>query len=141
MGKAKKSKSLLKPTEVTTAVQEELDLSKEVGLEIQCGSNKALLYLCKLRLGSRGCCVLFKDRWLTPNEFQTASGRETAKDWKRSIRHGGKSLKLLLTKSVISLEPPAACHCEVCTGIEPSQVRSVLIYYLKQSVCIYNIEF
>ena len=76
----------------------------ETCLEIDCGSNKAQLYLSKMCLGSKGACILFKGSWLTPNEFQFVSGRENAKDWKRSIRHNGSSLKLLLTKNLIKIQ-------------------------------------
>ena len=94
----------------------------EIVLPVECGPNKATLYLSRLCQGSRGPCVLFRGSWLTPNEFQYVSGRETAKDWKRSIRHGGKSLKLLVAKGVMSLNPPK-CNCENCEGTAPSTVR------------------
>ncbi|KAL8198369.1 UNVERIFIED_CONTAM: hypothetical protein K2H54_007429 [Gekko kuhli] len=58
-------------------------------LEVECGENKALLYIHKLCQGSKGPSIRYRGEWLTPNEFQFVSGRETAKDWKRSIRHKG----------------------------------------------------
>ena len=79
------------------------EIAGETCLDVECGTNEALLYLSKLCLGSKGSCILYKDKWLTPNEFQSVSGRETAKDWKRSIRHKGKSLKLLITKGLIEM--------------------------------------
>lgn len=60
-------------------------------IEVECGENKALLYINKLCQGSKGPSIKYRGEWLTPNEFQFVSGRETAKDWKRSIRHKGKS--------------------------------------------------
>ena len=54
-----------------------------------------------------------KQSWMHPNEFQAISGRETAKDWKRSIRHHGKSLKALMSKSVI-IHHQNECECEWC---------------------------
>ena len=83
-------------------------------LEVQCGLNKAVLYLHRLKMGSKGACVLFEESWLTPNEFQAISGRETAKDWKRSIKHHGKSLKLLLSKGQLLLGSDPHCRCEEC---------------------------
>jgi hypothetical protein len=44
-------------------------------IEVECGANRAF--------------IRHRGEWLTPNEFQFVSGRETAKDWKRSIRHKG----------------------------------------------------
>lgn len=77
----------------------------DIILDVECGPNKAMLYLSKLCTGSKGPCVSFQSSWLTPNEFQYVSGRETAKDWKRSIRHQGKSIKLLLSKGILEFKP------------------------------------
>ncbi len=90
----------------------------DIVLDVECGPNKAKIYLSKLCQGSKGPCVLYNQAWLTPNEFQYVSGRETAKDWKRSIRHHGKSMKLLMAKGVMALNPPS-CRCEACTGVDP----------------------
>lgn len=86
--------------------------------DIECGDNRAVMYLSKLCQGSKGPCILFEGSWLTPNEFQYVSGRETAKDWKRSIRHNGKSIKLLLSKGILSTHPPL-CDCEGCRVSSP----------------------
>ena len=76
--------------------------------------------------GSKGPCIWFRDSWLTPNEFQYISGRETAKDWKRSIRHCGKSMKLLLTKGILTTHPPI-CDCDGCRISSP--VVSQKVYF------------
>jgi len=89
-------------------------LSDDLRLEVTCGQNQAVLYTSRLQLGSKGTCVLFENAWLTPNEFQYVSGRETAKDWKRSIKHHGKSLKVLIAKGILSTTPPARCSCSQC---------------------------
>jgi len=89
-------------------------LSDDLCLEVTCGQNQAVLYTSRLQLGSKGTCVLFENAWLTPNEFQYVSGRETAKDWKRSIKHHGKSLKVLIAKGILSTTPPARCNCSQC---------------------------
>lgn len=89
-----------------------------VVLEVECGGNNGLLYLSKLCQGSKGPCILYRDMWLTPNEFQYVSGRETAKDWKRSIRHYGKSMKLLLSKGILAVHPPV-CDCTGCRISSP----------------------
>ena len=103
--------------------------ANEIILPVECGPNKATLYLSRLCQGSRGPCVMFRGSWLTPNEFQYVSGRETAKDWKRSIRHGGKSLKLLVAKGVMSLNPPR-CGCENCGGTSTTNVSIHIIICL-----------
>ena len=96
-------------------------------LEVECGKNKAMMYVSKLCQGSKGPCILFQEEWLTPNEFQFVSGRQTAKDWKRSIRHHGKSLKLLLNKGLVSVHPPI-CDCTGCRQASP-KVRFLLYLY------------
>lgn len=101
----------LNGTEETTFVGEE-------PLEIQCGENTALLYVSKLCQGSKGPCILFNNEWLTPNELQYISGRETAKDWKRSIRFKGKSLKSLIARGLIKVHPPI-CDCLGCRISSP----------------------
>jgi hypothetical protein len=89
---------------------------QQVILPVECGQNQALMYLSRLCQGSKGPCILFKTYyWLTPNEFQYISGRETAKDWKRSIRHNGKSLKLLINKGILFVHSPL-CECGTATS-------------------------
>lgn len=83
-------------------------------LEVDCGNNRALLYVAKLCQGSKGKSILFEGEWLTPNEFQAMSGRETAKDWKRSIRHRNKSLKVLMNRKIL-LAHGIDCKCLMCT--------------------------
>ncbi|XP_041062584.1 sterile alpha motif domain-containing protein 11 isoform X2 [Carcharodon carcharias] len=87
-------------------------------IEVECGENKALLYIHKLCQGSKGPSIRYRGEWLTPNEFQFVSGRETAKDWKRSIRHKGKSLKTLMSKGVLQVHPPI-CDCPGCRISSP----------------------
>jgi len=91
-------------------------LGDDLRLDVTCGQNQAVLYTSRLQLGSKGTCVLFEKAWLTPNEFQYVSGRETAKDWKRSIKHHGKSLKVLIAKGILSTTSPARCNCNQCTA-------------------------
>ena len=95
------------------------NLVSEEPLEIQCGENSALLYVSKLCQGSKGPCILYNNsEWLTPNELQYISGRETAKDWKRSIRYKGKSLKSLIARGLIKVHPPI-CDCLGCRISSP----------------------
>uniref|UniRef100_T1IP71 SAND domain-containing protein n=1 Tax=Strigamia maritima TaxID=126957 RepID=T1IP71_STRMM len=96
----------------------------DVVLEVECGDNQGLLYLSRLCQGSKGPCILFNNMWLTPNEFQYISGRETAKDWKRSIRHHGKSMKLLLSKGILAVHPPI-CDCDGCRISSPVSASKV----------------
>ncbi|XP_071043417.1 uncharacterized protein [Parasteatoda tepidariorum] len=85
--------------------------SGELVLEVECGSNVGWLFISRLCQGSKGASIWFQNVWLTPNEFQYISGRETAKDWKRSIRHRGRSLKLLMAKGFFDFHP-SICVCK-----------------------------
>ena len=100
-------------------------LIPEEPLEIQCGEKTALLFVSKLCQGSKGPCILYGNEWLTPNELQYICGRETAKDWKRSIRHKGKSLKSLIGQGFLKVHPPI-CDCPGCRVSSP--VVSFLLY-------------
>ncbi|XP_059944721.1 sterile alpha motif domain-containing protein 11 isoform X3 [Mesoplodon densirostris] len=91
-------------------------------IEVECGANRALLYVRKLCQGSKGPSIRHRGEWLTPNEFQFVSGRETAKDWKRSIRHKGKSLKTLMSKGILQVHPPI-CDCPGCRISSPNRGR------------------
>ena len=102
------------------------DVGADVILDVECGLNKAVLYLNRLSSGSKGACVLFDNAWLTPNEFQYVSGRETAKDWKRSIKHYGKSLKLLIAKGFMTTDP-ASCRCEGCVVTDDVSTVPILL--------------
>jgi len=54
---------------------------------------------------------------LTPNQFQKYSGRGTARDWKRSTRHYGASLKSLISRKILVLNPDShGCYCNRCIG-------------------------
>ena len=82
-------------------------------IEVVCGDNTAQLNLNRLAKGTKVSCVWFKGTYITPNQFQHASGRATARDWKRSIKHGGSSLKVLMFNKTITLAP-ARCRCSTC---------------------------
>jgi len=97
-------------------------------IAITCGENEAVMYLGARTSGkekSRDRRVLFNGSWLTPNEFQTVSGRGAAKDWKRTVKHAGQCVKALLAARLLSIEAdPAGCVCKHCTA------DTVVITYL-----------
>nr|XP_018669979.1 uncharacterized protein LOC100176298 isoform X2 [Ciona intestinalis] len=110
------------PSRLGVEICLEHSTTNEPVIEVECGGNKGMLYVTKLCQGSKGQSILFNDEWLTPNEFQFISGRETAKDWKRSIRHCGKSLKTLMSKGILQVHPPV-CECDYCKGHGPAVVE------------------
>ena len=82
-------------------------------LKVQCGTNEAAVSLAKLRQGSRTASVLFNGAWISPNQFQNVSGRQKIKDWKRSIRHHGRTLRQLMGQGLLRVDPPS-CACGTC---------------------------
>ena len=82
---------------------------------VSCAENEAKFYLNRFARGSIGRCILFKEKWLTPNEFQAVSGRQSSKDWKRSIRLRGRCLKEYIYQGLFQ-EHVKACACRVCCG-------------------------
>ena len=91
-------------------------------LDVSCAKNEAKLYMKRFSRGSRGKCILFKDRWVTPNEFQAISGRKSSKDWKRSIRLHGRCLKEFITQGLFQ-EHPRDCPCAACVGGDSELLR------------------
>ena len=89
----------------------------EVGehLVVTCADNEAKFYRDRFARGSIGKCVWFKGRWITPNEFQAVSGRQSSKDWKRSIRLNGRCLKEFISEGLFR-EHLKTCSCKICQG-------------------------
>ena len=69
-----------------------------------------------------GKCILFKNRWVTPNEFQAISGRKSSKDWKRSIRLKGRCLKEFIAQGLFQ-EHAKSCACKVCSGEDVEMLK------------------
>ncbi|XP_039230739.1 deformed epidermal autoregulatory factor 1 isoform X3 [Drosophila yakuba] len=91
--------------------------------QIRCKTTCAELYRSKLGSGGRGRCVKYKDKWHTPSEFEHVCGRGSSKDWKRSIKYGGKSLQSLIDEG--TLTPHATnCSCTVCCDDEAGESAS-----------------
>lgn len=93
-------------------------------LPVNCNSNDAKLYLSRFARGSIGRCVLFRGRWITPNEFQAVCGRQSSKDWKRSIRLRGRCLKEYIAQGLFQ-EHPKSCTCKICSGEDKEFLRQV----------------
>jgi deformed epidermal autoregulatory factor 1 len=89
-------------------------------LSIRCKTTTAELYKVRLGSGGRGRCIKHKDNWYTPSEFENICGRGSSKDWKRSIRYGGRSLQALIDEGVLT--PHAtSCTCSACCDDDASK--------------------
>nr|XP_049578358.1 deformed epidermal autoregulatory factor 1 homolog isoform X2 [Syngnathus scovelli] len=82
-------------------------------LPVRCRNSSGVLYKNRLGSGGKGRCIKHDQRWLTPTEFEGLAGRASSKDWKRSIRYGGRPLLCLIQDRI--LNPHAAsCTCAAC---------------------------
>ncbi|XP_041354736.1 deformed epidermal autoregulatory factor 1 homolog isoform X2 [Gigantopelta aegis] len=87
-------------------------------LPVRCKSSNGELHKSKFGSGGRGKCIKTPlGEWFTPNEFETQAGRASSKDWKRSIRYGGRTLQCLIEDNI--LQPHAtSCTCAACCDDE-----------------------
>ena len=77
--------------------------------------------------------VQYQDQWMTPSEFEARCGRASSKDWKRSIRYGGRTLQSLIEDGV--LVPHAiSCTCATCCD-DDTLVSSLLKNWVTFSCC------
>ncbi|CAG9558609.1 unnamed protein product [Danaus chrysippus] len=82
-------------------------------LPIRCKNTSAELHKQRLGSGGRGRCIKYGSEWYTPSEFEALCGRASSKDWKRSIRFGGRSIQALIDEGILT--PHAtSCTCGAC---------------------------
>ena len=94
-------------------------------LTIRCKTTTAELFKARLGSGGRGRCIKLKDKWYTPSEFENLCGRGSSKDWKRSIRYGGRSLQALIDEGILT--PHAtSCTCAACCDDDASKLHLLI---------------
>ena len=80
-------------------------------IEVDCGSKKGRLYLEKMNSKkghSTEKSIRCEGKMYTPAEFEILGGKGKAKSWKKSIKHGSKTLFVLMEKGLISSEAPSS---------------------------------
>lgn len=82
-------------------------------LPVRCKNTSAELHKNRFGSGGRGRCIKLGSSWYTPSEFEALCGRASSKDWKRSIRFGGRSLQTLIDEGII-LPHATSCTCAAC---------------------------
>ena len=67
--------------------------SKGKGLTVKCGKNSATFFPEKMKCQGKklGKCIQFKEKWMTPSEFESMS-QVQARKWKQSIKFQGKPI-------------------------------------------------
>lgn len=86
-------------------------------LPVRCKNTSAELHKSRFGSGGRGRCIKLANTWYTPSEFEALCGRASSKDWKRSIRFGGRSLQTLIDEGII-LPHATSCTCAACCDDE-----------------------
>lgn len=86
-------------------------------LPVRCKNTSAELHKNRFGSGGRGRCIKLGNTWHTPSEFEALCGRASSKDWKRSIRFGGRSLQTLIDEGII-LPHATSCTCSACCDDE-----------------------
>lgn len=86
-------------------------------LPVRCKNTNAELYKNRFGSGGRGRCIKLGTSWYTPSEFEALCGRASSKDWKRSIRFGGRSLQTLIDNNILRVHA-TSCTCSACCDDE-----------------------
>ncbi|CBY35106.1 unnamed protein product [Oikopleura dioica] len=95
------------------------DARKTNPLQVYCnapGGTKICgkLYKEKFANGTKGKCIEFENRMLTPFEFEKACNLGNSRDWRRSIHFSGDHIKVLI-KCKILLVHAQSCNCAICS--------------------------
>lgn len=91
-------------------------------LPVRCKNTSAELHKQKFGSGGRGKCIKYGTKWYTPSEFEALCGRASSKDWKRSIRFGGRSIQVLIDEGILT--PHAtSCTCGACCDDQSGNIN------------------
>lgn len=94
-------------------------------LPVRCKNTSGELHKDRFGSGGRGKCIKYGLEWYTPSEFEALCGRASSKDWKRSIRFGGRSIQALIDEGILT--PHAtSCTCGACCDDQSGTLQFVL---------------
>lgn len=102
-----------------------LEAAKLPILPICCKNISAELHKERFGSGGRGKCIIYNTTWYTPSEFEAFCGRASSKDWKRSIKFGGRSIQALIDERILT--PHAtSCVCGACCDDQSGQYSKTI---------------
>lgn len=83
-------------------------------------------------LGSKGRCIFFKGNWMTPSQFEKASGLQACRDWRRSIKYGGQPILALMNGGHLK-QHASSCTCGICCedATIVSQIKNTYIILIE----------
>ena len=93
-----------------SGVGDDGDKAAEKVLAVVCCGNEAAFHLSRYTGGGHSKCVHYGRQWISPVEFEEQSGRGASHNWKRTLKHNGKSVGIVLAalRPKLSSPPPPA---------------------------------
>ena len=93
-----------------SGVGDDGDKAAEKVLAVVCCGNEAAFHLSRYTGGGRSKCVHYGRQWISPVEFEEQSGRGASHNWKRTLKHNGKSVGVVLAalRPKSSSPPPSS---------------------------------
>ena len=97
-----------------------------------CGDKTGVLYTHRLGSGSKGKCIYSENgdiKWFTPKEFEKYGGRETSKDWKRSVKLDGKPFYHYVNMGALKIHA-FNCYCRTCVGSDDFRTNGPIKFFI-----------
>jgi chromatin remodeling complex protein RSC6 len=104
-------------------------------LKISCGEKEAQFHVAKFTAGGRSKCVFYRKQWVTPVELEEFCGRGASHNWKRTLKHSGKAVGVLIAQGKIK----APVDEKTVTAMLPDGEEGEKLYEALKLACMANI--